>query len=206
MNSIRTPGLALAAIAAVATTTACGSSGRAPAAPVAASQPASSPAATTAQPTPRPHTFVSRRYAFRVILTDGWSERDARVDWNGRQLQGLTSPAFADFAEPATGRALVAGAARLAIGTSLAPWRAAMVRAAPSVCTESRAAERTTLGGEPALAWTATCSDGYDVNKLAAIRGTRGYMILLASPTGGDLTANRHVFDAIRRSFRFTRP
>jgi hypothetical protein len=65
----------------------------------------------------------------------------------------------------------------------LAEWSAAMVRAAPPACSDSSAAEKTTLGGEPALAWTATCSDGYDVDKLAILHRTRGYMVLLASPT-----------------------
>jgi hypothetical protein len=41
----------------------------------------------------------------------------------------------------------------------LTEWRAAMVRAAPPACSDSSSAERTTLGGEPALVWTATCSD-----------------------------------------------
>jgi hypothetical protein len=46
--------------------------------------------------------------------------------------------------------------------------------------------ETTTLDGEPALAWTAKCSDGYDVNKLAALHGQRGYMSLLPSATASD--------------------
>ena len=80
-----------------------------------------------------------------------------------------------------------------------------MVRAAPPISSESSSVEQTTFGGEPALAWTATCSDGYDVNKLATRHGTRGYMILLASPTANDDAENRRVFESIRRSFHFTR-
>jgi hypothetical protein len=49
-----------------------------------------------------------------------------------------------------------------------------MVRAAPPVCSESSSVEQTTFGGEPALAWTAACSDGCAVNKLAALHATRG--------------------------------
>jgi hypothetical protein len=79
-----------------------------------------------------------------------------------------------------------------------------MVRAAPPISTESSSARQTTLGGEPALAWTATASDGYHVNKLAALHGTRGYMIFLASPTANDDAQNRGAFESIRRSFRFT--
>jgi hypothetical protein len=57
----------------------------------------------------------------------------------------------------------------------------------------------------PALAWTATCSDGYDVNELAALHGTRGYMILLASPAANDAAQDRRTFESIRQSLRFTR-
>jgi hypothetical protein len=79
-----------------------------------------------------------------------------------------------------------------------------MVRAAPTVCAESSSVEKTTLGGEPALSWTANCSDGYDVNKVAALHGARGFMILLASPTADNHAGNRRVFESIRRSFRFS--
>ena len=62
-----------------------------------------------------------------------------------------------------------------------------------------------TLGGEPALAWTDACSDGYNVNKLAALHGRRGYMIFMLSPTTNDEAVDRRIFESIRRSFRFTR-
>jgi hypothetical protein len=40
---------------------------------------------------------------------------------------------------------------------------------------------------------------------LAALRGTRGYMILLVSASGDATAANRRIFESLRRSFRFTR-
>jgi hypothetical protein len=139
-----------------------------------------------------------------VTLTHDWSETDARVDWNGKQLQGLESRAFAYFTDPAAGRTLVAGAARVAKRTRLADWRAAMVRARASVCSDSPSAKETTLGGEPALAWTSTCSDGYNVDKIAALHGGRGYIVLLASQTANDHAQDRRIFDSMRRSSRFT--
>lgn len=195
---------ALIAIATFAAT-ACGSSGSKPATQAAATQPTTTRAITTTRPAAAPHTFSSHRYSFGVTLTKDWSETDARVDWNGKKLQGLASAAFANFRDPATGRTLAAAAAPVAHATTLAQWRAAMVRAAPPVCSDSPSAKETTLGGEPALAWTATCSDGYDVNKLAALHGRRGYMILLASQTANDAVQDRRIFESIRRSFRFTR-
>ena len=195
------------AIATVAAAAACGSSGAKPAAQathsVATHATNGQPVSTT-RPSPPAQKFVSQRYDFRVTLTADWSEADAHVDWNGKKLQGLTSASWARFTDSTADRTLVAAAARAAKGAQLAEWRAAMVRAAPSVCSDSSSAERTTLGGEPALAWTATCSDGYDVNKLAALHGKRGYMILLASPTANDHAENRRIFESTRRSFRFT--
>jgi hypothetical protein len=150
-----------------------------------------------------PQTFMSRRYHFRVTLARDWSEQDARVAWSGKKLEGIGSSSFANFTDPATGRTLVAASAPVEKGTRLAQWRAAMVRAAPAVCSESSSVRRTKLGGEPALAWTAACSDGYNVNKVAALHARRGYMILLPSPTTTAGDQDRRVFESIRRSFRF---
>jgi hypothetical protein len=79
-----------------------------------------------------------------------------------------------------------------------------MVHAAPASCSESSSTEPTTLDGVPALAWTSRCSDGYDVNKLAALHRRHGYIILLASPTANDNAADRRIFELLRGSFRFT--
>lgn len=148
--------------------------------------------------------FVSNRYGFRVTLTTDWSGSDAQSGWDGKQLQGLQSPLFADYFDQVTDRAYAVGAAPVAKGTGLATWRAAMVRAAPSACSDSPSTEKTTLGGEPALAWTATCSDGFEVHKLATVHGDRGYMTLLASTTGSDKAAAMRDFEAIRQSFHFS--
>src|ERR1039457_2030896 len=135
--------LALIAIATVASAAACGSSGSKPAVHAqhtAPTQPTATQAVTTTRPAPPPpQRFMSQRYRFRVTLTKDWSEDDALVDWNGKKLQGLGSAAFANFTDPATGRTLVAAAARVAKEMGLAEWRAAMVRAAPAVCAESSA-------------------------------------------------------------------
>jgi hypothetical protein len=209
INHRRAFPLAVVAIATVAAA-ACGSSASKP--PAQATQPAPphpavAQAVTTTPPAAPPQKFISLRYSFRVTLTKGWSENDARVAWNGRKLQGLQSPAFANFTDldPATDRALATAAARVAKGMRLAEWRAAMVRAASAACSESSSVERTTLAGEPALAWTAMCSDGYHVHKLAALHARRGYMMLLASPIANNDAKDRRIFESIRRSFRFTR-
>jgi hypothetical protein len=196
--SRRSPALAVAVTALVAATAAagCGSSGTEP------TMPATQPPPKRAS---QPRTFISRRYGFRVTLSGAWSEHDASVDWNGKHLQGVASPAFANFPDAATGRTLVVGAAPVANGTGLAGWRVRVVRAAPSVCSDSSPVEETTLGGEPAVTWSATCSDGYNVEKLAALHGRRGYIVLLASQMSNGATEDHRIFESIRRSFRFGR-
>jgi hypothetical protein len=203
IHDSRTFPLALIAVATTVAAAGCGSSASKQAAPAPApTQPTATKAVKTRRPA-APQKFTSQRYSFHVTLTKDWSETDAAVAWDGNKLQGLGSAAFANFTDPATGRTLVAAAAKVTNGMRLAEWRAAMVRAAPPISTESSSARQTTLGGEPALAWTSTASDGYHVNKLATLHGTRGYMIFLASPTANDDAQNRRAFESIRRSFRF---
>jgi hypothetical protein len=76
------------------------------------------------------------------------------------------------------------------------------VQAAPASCSESASVEETTLDGEPALVWFATCGDG-DAIKLATLHEGRGYMIFLDSQTATD-DEDRNVFETIRSSFRFS--
>jgi hypothetical protein len=205
MHQRRALSPALIAIAAVAAAAACGSTKTKPATERAATQPKATHTVATTRPAAAPRKFMSQRYSFGVTLTKRWSGGDALVAWNGKKLQGLGSAAFANFTDPATGRTLVAAAARVANGMRLAEWRTAMVRAAPPISSESSSVQHTTLGGEPALTWTATASDGYHVNKLAALHATRGYMIFLASPAANHDAENRRIFESMRRSFRFTR-
>ena len=196
--------LALIAIATTAAASGCGSSGATPATTKAATTDAAvTNVAATPAPSP-PREFVSHRYGFRLKIGRGWSATDARVAWNGQTLQGLDSEQFANFNDPTGQRTLVAAAARVPKGMRLAAWRAAMVLGAPSVMTESRSAVRNTLGGAPALSWT-SIGDGAHVRKLAALHGSRGYMIFLASPAERPDAEDRRVFEGILKSFRFTR-
>jgi hypothetical protein len=195
----------LFALAMFATATGCGSSGGASTARQ--THATTTRAKSTARPAAPAETFLSKADHFRVALTKDWSESDATERWDGSQLPGISSPTFARFSDPTTGRTLLVATARPAKGMKLSDWRAAMVHAAPAVCDESRSAKTTTLGGEPALAWTSKCSDGYQVNKLAALHGSHGYVVLLPSLAAAGTTdaENLRVFESMRRSFRFTR-
>jgi hypothetical protein len=107
----------------------------------------------------------------------------------------------------------MAASATVPPGTQRADWRAAMVNGAGPMCTPSESlppsaggpsVETTTLGGEPALAWTAHCTDGYDVNKIVALHDRRGYVMYMPSVAANDDAEDQRLVEAIRQSFRFT--
>ena len=195
-------GSALTAIATVAVMTACASSGSRPGTQAASTRPAATQASTTTASTTQ--EFVSKRYDFAVTLPHDWSEADAAVDWGGKYLAGPGSAQFTDLADPRGSRTLMAAAAKVPTGMQLAEWQAAMVRGTPPVCSQSPSAETTTLGSEPAVAWTVKCSDGFDAIQLAALHGDRGYVFYLGSDTANDDAEDRRIFEGIRQSFRFT--
>ena len=152
---------------------------------------------------PAPWGLVSKRYDFRVTLTKAWDAVDAVADWDGKALESIDAPDFAKFTNATTGRTLMAAAAPIGAGTNLGTWRTAMVSALPSGCSNAKSASRTSLDGEPAMTWPAFCTDGLTVESVTALHGGRGYIVLLASPTGGGAAADHTVFESIRRSFRF---
>ena len=181
----------------VMATTGC-SSPRAPVAPQPSGQPSASArgSAVTTE-------FVSKRYGFRLALDNGWSSSDAEAVWDGKKLQGVSSPSFADFTDP-TGRAFTVGAAAVPKGTRLAAWRAAMVRGVHPGCTDTPSAKSTTLGGEPALEWTTDCGDGSHITKIAAVHGTRGYMTIFELSPSAVTAEDLRILESIRGSFQFT--
>ena len=72
-----------------------------------------------------------------------------------------------------------------------------------SICHKARAFRDSTLGGEPAREFTEACPD-YDVIVLTTIHGHRGYIFQFVSPTANSPAADRHSYEAGRRTFHFT--
>ena len=144
-------------------------------------------------------TFVSDRYGFSITLPAGSSTGHATMAWDATCLCGLGDPAW-DHAS-VDDRTLVVGATAVDSGVALARWQAFIVRLAPAVCQESEAATTVTIGGENALEWTASCADGFNVIKLAALHGGLGYVVLFASPSKDGLVANQTAFDSLMSSF-----
>jgi hypothetical protein len=183
--------LALIAIATIIAVAACGGSYA---------------STTTTRPAP-PQTLSSQMYGFRVALPGNWSGQDATGEWDGKELGPLDDPEWADATDAGFGRVL--GVMSAPTGMGLAGWRAAVVRIAPDVCSESPSAVQTSLGGAPALEWTAACPHAQtgrtQVINLAALHGTHGYIMILASPAGSNAAESRRLFESVRQSFRFTR-
>ena len=198
--------MALTMIATVGLMAACSTSGSQVSGPQnAASQLLPAPASTsTASVTSTPQEFVSNHYHYAVTSPQGWSDSDAIIDWDGTALAGPGAESFDDLADLASDRTLMTAAAKVPPGTRLADWQEAMVRATPGVCAKPSTVRSTTLGGEPALAWTITCRDGYDVNNIAAVHGERGYIMYLPSATANDNAEDGRIFEGFRRSFHFT--
>jgi hypothetical protein len=151
---------------------------------------------------PQAETFVSDRYGFSITLPTGSQAGHATVDWDASCLCGLDDPTW-DHVSVANGRTLVVAAMTVDSAMDLARWRARIVELAPTVCHDSAAATEVTIGGEDALEWTASCSDGYNVIKLAALHGGRGYVVLFASATSDGLADNQTAFDSLMSSFKY---
>jgi len=206
-TSKRTVRSTLTVVATAAVLAACGSSGNNGGTQAAAATQAGDGQPSTRASTPTtstPQQFASKPYGFTVTLPRDWTETDALVDWNGKYIAGPGESSFANFTDPARSRTLMVAAAPVQPDMQLAEWQRAIVAATPGLCTKPTTVQTTTLGGEPALAWTLTCSDGFDVNKLAALHGQRGYVFYLASATANDDTQDQRIFEQIRQTFHFT--
>jgi hypothetical protein len=129
---------------------------------------------------------------------------DASFAWDGKGLQAPGSPFFANFTSPTGNRTLMAASAKVPKGMHLLEWQSAMVRGHLSSCSKPSSVKATTLGGAPALSWSETCDGGtVNSNKVAAVRGGRGYMIYMPSDAA-NRAEDRRIFEGIRRSLRFT--
>jgi hypothetical protein len=203
-------GRRLLAICAVATVAGCGGAQATAPEPAAPTALISTPTAQLTSP-PSPtgsqagsQTFTSEFYGYRIDLPSDWLVRAASTPWVSGELEDRCPSDWDCFSTAAYDRTLAVAAFDVAKKkTSLSDWHAAMNRGTPSFCTDSSPNE-TTLDGEPALIWTAACaSEGVNVIKLAALRGTSAYMFLFVSQADQSAEANQATFDSLLSTFRF---
>ncbi|HEY8317371.1 MAG TPA: hypothetical protein VIG76_00935 [Amnibacterium sp.] len=166
------------------------------------------PRPTAALAAPRAHEFVSTVYDFRLTLPEDWTGVDAAPydSWDGVQLPGMSSTAFADFTDSTGNRLFAVGAAPVVMGTTLAAWQRAMVRAHDFDCADLRPlrpTRTTTFGGERALTWMSKCDDEIHMY-LAVVHGTRGYVAEFLPYESSISAADLALYGAMLRSLHFT--
>jgi hypothetical protein len=145
--------------------------------------------------------FVSKRYGYSIVLPAAWTSTPASTGWHGGPP--FQSTEAVDLFDAADGRSFAVAAHSIPRAMTLRQWATSYVRAAlPSFCKKSRDYQTTTLGGAPALSFTAHC-EVHDVAVALTVHRGHGYTFALASPAIDTAAADRTVFDAARRSFRF---
>jgi hypothetical protein len=165
---------------------------------------AGSSAATTERAAERSaprSTFVSKQYGYELVLSGRYSARYAIVLWSGGFPFGHLPDV--DMFYDAQDRKFIIAAKRLSARATLRSWQAAHVATKESFCEKSRAFGKSTLDGEPAREFLNRCPS-YDVITLVAVHRSRGYMFSFVSPTENAAASDRRIYDAGRRSFRFT--
>jgi hypothetical protein len=157
-----------------------------------------SPSPTTSSRSPT--TFVSEHYRYSMALTPGsaMSSAQAHKAWSG-STPFPSDPAFDQIFDRKNFSSYMVAAKRLPPGWSLRRWAAFTISITVPPCSfEKGTMTRSTLGGEPALAYELKCAEGV-FRQLAAVHDRRGYLFIDVPPNAGDQRA----FDIARRSFHF---
>jgi hypothetical protein len=151
--------------------------------------------------------FVSKRYGYEFVFPAGdYYAQYARKPWNSKIFPsgstGLVD--IVAYANPSD-RKFIAAAARLSTGTTLRKWEASYLALLQEggVCKNVRALRTTTLGGGAAREFTITCPL-YDIIAVVAVHRGRGYFFQFLSPIYNTAVSDQRIFDAGRRTFRFT--
>jgi hypothetical protein len=165
----------------------------------------SSPARTefTTEVFPQGKKFVSKRYGYEFVLPAGrYYAYYPTMAWNGKEFP-FGDSGKVDVLADNSDRKFIAAATRLSTGTTLRKWEASYIAVMQSFCKKARALRNTTLGGVAAREFTIGCPI-YDVIAVVAIHRGRGYFFQFLSPTANTAVSDRRIFDAGRRTFRFT--
>jgi hypothetical protein len=148
--------------------------------------------------------FVSKRYGYSIVLpgkSSRWHSSFATLGWTSTSIGGIGSPEIDTFTDLKTNRSYLLAARP---SKSLGRWTAFVVSAHPRpTCGKARFLPNSILGGSRARVHTVSCTDGYTVFVITALRGDRGYMLLVASPTSLSRSSDLRAFNSARRSFRF---
>ena len=158
----------------------------------------------TTEASPSGEKFVSNIYGYEFVLPVArrYHSTYASMAWNGKEFP-FGDSGKVDVLANLSDRKFIAAATPLSTGTTLRKWEASFIAVMQSFCKKARALRKTTLGGVAAREFTIKCPV-YDVITVVALHGGRGYFFQFLSPLGYREASNRRIFDAGRRTFRFT--
>jgi hypothetical protein len=145
--------------------------------------------------------FVSKKYGYEIAPVGDWDGFDAYDAWTGNFPFG--SSGEVDQIIGPGDRKFIVGAKRVLAGTTLRKWEASQIANMQSFCKKARAFRNTTLGGVAAREFSLVCPS-YDVITVVALHRGRGYLVNFLSPSANATASDRRIYDAGRRSFRFT--
>lgn len=153
-------------------------------------------------------TFISHRYKYSIVLpgaSKGWSAEFASFNLSGSATEGAIHSSFTDvFTELRTNRLYIL--ASRPNQPDLQKWARFVISIRPKPdCGPPHSLSRTTLAGEPALAFGWSCGTPAvrQGMMVAALHAGRGYFLLVSSLTTSSRASEVRAFEAARRSFRF---
>lgn len=147
-------------------------------------------------------TYLSKRYGYQIVLSGKYTMLPAQFQWTGGFPFGDSGQVDV-IVDDSHDRKFIVAAEPVSSGMSLARWEAFVVGVHREVCQRLRKFRASSLGGVPAREFVNSCP-GYEVITLAALHKGRGYLLNYLSPPSSSTASNRRIYEAGRRSFRFT--
>jgi hypothetical protein len=158
--------------------------------------------ATSAHASAAAKRFISKRYAYGLVLPDAYRARFAQRPWPGNFP--IMDRGEVDVFTRSGDRSFVVAATPLASGTSLRDWEKshAEVMSSYPLCQKARAFRNTTLGGITAREFQVRCPF-HDAIVIVALHRGRGYTFQYVAPKENPAASDRQSLEAGRRGFRF---
>ena len=184
--------IAVALLAVVASATVCGA--------------ASSRASQASSAPPAGKRYISKRYGYSIAPKGSYLWTPAKQNWDGRFPYADTGQVDLIAGWYRDDKFLVS-AMPVSAGTTLSEWEAFVKGVQDRYCGRLRNFRPSSLGGEPAQEFVNTCTatntSSWRVITLAVVHNGRGYLLNFLSEPNSNAAAERRIYDAGRRSFRF---
>jgi hypothetical protein len=158
---------------------------------------------TAAAPTT---TVVSKQYRYSMVVPGSpryWTRSYAFLDWTSGDVERGEAE-FDTFTDTRTNRFFIVGARKESAGTTLASWTKFFTSFDELGCKVKSPSTASSIAGRPARVFSYSCGHGISGTGLTTLNDKLGYFMLFSSSTAiSSPAADRPVFQAGRRSFRF---